>query len=413
MPDPPRSIHPALRTLTPSATLALQARCKAMPGPVFNLGLGQSPFPVPAPVVDALVAHAGAKDYLPVRGLPALREAVARDHRDRLGAPATADDVLIGPGSKALLFGLQLAADLDLILPAPSWVSYAPQAQLLGRAVHWIGTDRRDGWRLDPAALAAACPAERQAILVLNTPNNPVGNGYSADRLEAIAAVARDRGLIVLSDEIYGELHHRGEHASIAAIWPEGTVVSGGLSKWCGAGGWRLGTLVFGPSLGWLAEATAVVASETFSATSAPIQHAAVAAYDGHPEIAAYLARSRAIVGALARWAVGRLRRAGCFCPEPEGAFYLMCDLGGDGAQTAAELCEQLLVQQGVAALPGSDFGLPAQEPVVRFALVDFDGAAALSAAATAPVDEAFLRTYCPNVVEGIERVAEWAEVRR
>lgn len=410
-----RTLHPALHDMKPSATLAIQARCRELEAqgrPVCRLGLGQSPFPVPDRVVAALAEHAHEKDYLPVRGLPALRQAVADHHRRTQGLSFEADDVLIGPGSKELLFGLQLAYSADLILPAPSWVSYAPQAQLLGHRVHWIPTDPAQGWRLDPDALAEAWPAGRgSGLLLLNSPNNPVGHSYSRDRLAAIAAIARERGLLVLSDEIYGELHHTGEHASIAEAYPEGTLISSGLSKWCGAGGWRLGTLAAPPQLRWLLDALAVVASETYSSVSAPIQHAAVTAYTEHPEITDYLHHSRAIVGALGRWTAQQLRAAGCHCPEPQGAFYLLCDLGPAlprPVASGAALCAQLLDEVQLGVLPGSDFGLAPEAPIVRLALVDFDGAAALQAARHQPVDEAFLRAHCGRVVEGIERLVGW-----
>ncbi len=246
---------------------------------------------------------------------------------------------------------------------------------------------------------------------MLNTPNNPVGHGYDPQRLDAIAQVARARGLIVVSDEIYGALHHEGAHASIARAYPEGTLVTSGLCKWCGAGGWRLGTLLVPPPLHALRDALAVLASETYTSVSAPVQHAAVTAYTAHPEIDDYLRRSRAIVGALGRWASARLRGVGCRCPTPEGAFYLLADLSPALAAPppdAAELCERLIDEAQVATLPGGHFGLPRRAPIVRLALVDFDGAAALRAAGDAPVDEAFLRRRCAPVVEGIERLAAW-----
>ncbi|HHO52212.1 MAG TPA: aminotransferase class I/II-fold pyridoxal phosphate-dependent enzyme [Deltaproteobacteria bacterium] len=401
--------------MRPSATLAIQERCRVLEAEgrsVCRLGLGQSPFPVPERVVAALIAHAHEKDYLPVRGLPALRQAVAAHHRRTQGLQIEAEDVLIGPGSKELLFGLQLAYDAELILPAPSWVSYAPQARLLGRRVRWIPTDPEQGWRLQPEALAAAWPVGRgPGLLVLNSPNNPVGHSYDAEHLAAIAAVARERGLLVLSDEIYGALHHQGGHATIAAAYPEGTLISSGLSKWCGAGGWRLGTLAGPPQLRWLLDAMAVVASETYTSVSAPIQHAAVVAYTDHPDLRSYLHRSRLVLRALGGWAAGRLRGAGCRCPEPEGAFYLLCDLSpalGSAPISGARLCTSLLDELQIAVLPGSDFGLPPSDPVIRIALVDFDGAAALAAAHDGPIDEAFLRRHCGRVVEGIERLVGW-----
>lgn len=409
-----------VRGLEPSATVAINERSNELRRQgweIYKLGLGQSPFPVPQPVVRALQAHAHEKDYLPARGLPALREAVAAYHRRAQGIDAAAERVLVGPGSKELMFLLQLAYDGELLIPAPSWVSYAPQAHILGRTVQWIPTERRDRWKVNPARLEAACAADpgRPRLLVLNTPSNPTGAAYDAAELEAIAAVAARHRVLLLSDEIYGELHHAGGHVSVARFYPEGTIVSAGLSKWCGAGGWRLGTFLFPPGLDWLAEAMAAIATETYTSTSAPIQHAAVRAFEGGTEIEAYLVRSRRVLAALGTWAARRLRAAGVAVDDPDGGFYLFPDFGPlaerlreRGILGARPLCERLLLETGVAALPGVDFGRPRAELTLRIAYVDFDGAAALAAVDEGPIDEAWLRARCGRVVEAIERICAW-----
>ncbi len=412
-----------VRGLAPSATLAINERSSALQlagRDVIRLGLGQSPFPVPAPVVEALQRNAHQKDYLPVKGLPALREAVAKYHGRVNGIRRSADDVIIGPGSKELMFILQLVFYGDLVIPAPSWVSYSPQASIIGRQIHRVDTRVENGWRLQPEELEALCLEDptRPRLLILNYPNNPVGTTYTQDELQGLAKVARHYGMIILSDEIYGELNFAGEHDSIARYYQEGTVISSGLSKWAGAGGWRLGTFLFPPSLRWLLEAIAVVASETFTTTSAPIQYAAIRAFEGGPEIDDYLARSRRVLKALGLAVTSRLREAGCSLPEPEGGFYLFPDLSryrealnSRGILTSRQLCEQLLNDVGVACLPGTDFGCPATEFTLRLAYVDFDGATALQAAEeNILMDEVFLQQYCPNVIAAAERIKTWLE---
>jgi aspartate aminotransferase len=424
--QPPNSLNLNVRGLRPSATVAineLSDRLRAEGRRVFKLGLGQSPFPVPDPVVESLRANAHQKDYLPTRGLPALREAIADYHRRRHGIERSGSDVLIGPGSKELMFLLQLVFYGDLVIPSPSWVSYEPQARILGRRVRWVNTDRDHGWHLTPEVFRELCEEdpERPSLVVLNYPNNPTGSTYSTRELEAIAEVARRHGVLLLSDEIYGELHHRGEHASIAEFYPEGTIVSGGLSKWCGAGGWRLGCFVFPPNLRWLLEAMVVAGSETFTSTSAPIQYAAVSAYQEDEEIERYLGRARRICGALGRWIAARLRAAGAHCDTPEGGFYVFADfsdlaglLRERGIRDSGSLCRRLLEDTGVAVLPGSDFGRPPSELTMRIAYVDFDGAAALAAVAGVPddreLDEEFLRKTCGDLLEAIDRIAGWVK---
>lgn len=421
MPDAYLNLN--VRGLGASATLAINERSAQLQREgreIYRLGLGQSPFPVPEPVVEALRANAHQKDYLPVHGLRELREAVAEHVRSTQEIDVPADGVVIGPGSKELLFLTQLVHYGDLIMPTPSWVSYAPQARIVGRQVHWLATTRENDWRLTADELARFCASdpERPRLLILNYPNNPSGATYNAAQLEALAATAREFKVLVISDEIYGEVEFSGGHTSIARFYPEGTILSTGLSKWCGAGGWRLGVFCIPEALFWLRDALVSAASETFTSTSAPIQFAAVRAFQGGVEIEDYLTQSRKVLRALGTWSAQRLREPGAQLPLPEGGFYLFPDLTACRRRLAhrelrdsSSLCERLLEDTGVAALPGTVFGRPAEELTLRLAFVDFDGARALSAARMlGEPDEAFLRQYCGRVVTAVERLCDWLE---
>ncbi len=415
-----------VRGLSPSATVAINERCDELRRDgrrIFKMGLGQSPFPVPAPVVEELQRHAFQKDYLPVKGLPEVRRAVAEHHCRTFGISTTPENVLVGPGSKELMFLLQLVYYGDVVIPTPAWVSYAPQAQIIGRQVRWLPTQAENGWLLRAEQLDELCRDDpgRPRIVILNYPSNPTGATYSDEELEAIAEIARKYRLILLSDEIYGKLHHDGKHRSIVPMYPQGTIFSGGLSKWCGAGGWRLGVFVFPGGLRWLLDAMAAVASETFTSTSAPIQFAAVRAFEEGPEIERYLERSRCILRALGRGLAARLKDARVQVVSPQGGFYLFPDFGAKadrlrarGITTSVELCERLLEETGVAILPGRDFGRPAEELTARLAYVNFDGRRALEAVEQLPpdtmLDDGFLRRYCGGALEAIDRLCDWLD---
>lgn len=423
-PVPDIHLNLNVRGLSESATLAINERSRRLQHEgrdVYLLGLGQSPFPVPAPVVEELRANAHQKDYLPVKGLATLRDAVAGYHRRQVGIEYRGEDVLIGPGSKELMFLVQLVYYGNLVIPTPSWVSYAPQATIIGRHIHWMPTSIDQGWRLSAQALEELCKTDptRPRIVILNYPNNPSGTSYSDQELKAIGRVARRYRVILLSDEIYGELNYTGQHTSIATYYPEGTIISSGLSKWCGAGGWRLGTFTFPTSLRWLLDAVAVVASETFTSTSAPIQHAAIRAFYGGIQIERYLFNSRRILKAIAEMIVSKLRVIGVDAPEPQGGFYVFPSFETfrrkfqkAGMQTSTEFCERLLESTGVAVLPGTSFGRSPEEFTARIAFVDFDGARALVAAEAIPPAEAlpseFVERYCSRVSGAIDRMCEW-----
>ena len=417
-------LNPNVSGLKPSATVAtndLSNELKRKGKEIFKMGLGQSPFPVPESVTEALCENAHQKDYLPVKGLRELQEAVAEHHRRNFGIDADPDDVLIGPGSKELMFVLQLTYFGDLVIPAPSWVSYAPQAKIIGRHIQFLSTQFENDWHLTPEDLEESCTMDpgRPRLLILNYPLNPTGTTMSKERLEALAEVADKYRVVLLSDEIYGKIHHDGEHHSIVPFYPEGTIFSGGLSKWCGAGGWRLGVFVFPRPLRWLLKAMAAVGTETFTSTSAPIQYAAVRAFQEGPEIEEYLKMSRRVLKALGNAAARKLEEAGARVRYPHGGFYLFPDfsafkekLQARGIKTSVDMSRRLLEDTGVAFLPGSDFGRPPEELTARLAYVDFNGRAALEAVegipGDQPPDENFLKTHCGNVIEAIDRINEW-----
>jgi len=420
------SLNLNVRGLRQSATLAIKDRCRELRSrgeQVFDFGLGQSPFPVPPSVVEELRLHAPEKNYLPVRGLGTLREAVAAFHRRKDQLETHSDFVLVGPGSKELMFLLQLVFYGEILLRTPCWVSYLPQARIIGRTINFIPTSFHTEWKLTSElllhTLKKANDDSRPRLLVMNYPMNPTGHTYSPAELQDLSEVARRFGLIVLSDEIYGQLHFSGEHVSIARFYPERTIVSSGLSKWCGAGGWRLGTFTFPKELDWLAEAMAAVASETYTSVCTPIQHAAVRAFECGDEIESYLLHARRILTMIGHRCAHMLREAGIRLHDPKGAFYLFLDftplaerLHRRGIRDGATLCDRLLAETGAALLPGSAFAREASELTARLSYVDFDGAAALSASEAVTLDRdlptEMIERHAANVFRGVERIVEW-----
>jgi aspartate aminotransferase len=422
----PVSLNLNIRGLGQSATLGIKDKCRQLIAEgraVYDFGLGQSPFPVPARVVEALRLAATEKDYLPVKGLPALREAIVDFHRQKDQIDAHPDRVIVGPGSKELMFLLQIVFYGEILIPTPCWVSYLPQAQIIGRRVGLLPMSYEDGWKITPEHLERSVEVVgddyRPRLLVLNYPSNPTGVSYTADELRDLAEVARRFQMVVLSDEIYGQLHHEGQHVSLAQFYPEGTIISSGLSKWCGAGGWRLGTFVFPPDLNWLVDAMAAVASETYTSVSAPIQHAAVHAFRGGIAIERYLWHARRILRELGGRCAESLTEAGLRILPPAGAFYLYLDftplterLAERGIRNGPQLCDRLLSEAGVALLPGRAFAQSPGALTARLAYVNFDGARALAASENVPLDQElpsdFLERWCESTIYGARRIAEW-----
>ena len=409
-----------VRGLKQSATLLINEHSNQLireGKQVYKLGLGQSPFPVPAIVVKSLQDHAAEKDYLAVKGLLALRQSIAGFYKRHWDIDYAVDNIIIGPGSKELLFLLQLVYYGELIIPTPSWVSYAPQAKIIGRNIFWVPTRKENFWRLTPEELDKICRHDphRPRLLILNYPSNPTGYTYKQDELSELAKVARKYKVVLVSDEIYGMLDHEGDHHSISTLYPEGTIISGGLSKWCGAGGWRLGALAFPESLDWLANALAIAASETFTSTSAPIQYAGVTAFEPHEEIESYLRRAQKILKVLGRACNRILNQAGIQNPDPHGGFYLFPDFSAYRERFQAKdihdsetMCRRMLEECRVATLPGSEFGRSPYEYTLRLSYVNFDGTAAIQAAAVEEVDEQFIQTHCGETLKAVQAMIDW-----
>ncbi len=421
------SINLNIRGISQSPTLEINELSRKLQREgkkIYRMGLGQSPFPVPVPVVEMLKTHAHEKDYLNVKGLEELRQAVAHFHRQKDNLQISPDNVLIGPGSKELMFLLQLVYYGDIILTTPCWVSYEPQAKIIGRNIKLIHTTFESNWKLTAEQLEAFLVNEndpfKPRLIVMTYPSNPSGETHTIEELKKIAKVAREYELIILSDEIYGQLHYEGKHVSIASFYPEGTIVSSGLSKWCGAGGWRLGTFSFPANFEWLLNPMAAVASETYTSVSAPIQYAAVSAFRGSIVIERYLTNVRRILYSLAKKSVEILQNGGIRVHMPAGAFYLYIDFSNfseklalKGITGSTELCKQLLEDTGVAILPGSAFMRPKTELTARLAFVNFDGARALAMSETIPVNDKipddFDQYCCRSVIEAMENIVEWA----
>lgn len=419
-------INPNLSGLTESDTLAINELSKeliAKGKTVYRFGLGQSPFPIPTCVVDALRNNAAQKDYLPVKGLLQLREAVAEFHRKNDHISAIAENVIIGPGSKELVFLLQLVFNSEIIVVSPCWVSYIPQAKIIGKKISVIHSSFEDKWHLTPTLFRDYLKKRKikntLTLMILNYPGNPDGVSFNEEYLKEIAALAKENNIYILSDEIYGQLNHSGHHVSIAKFYPEGTIISSGLSKWCGAGGWRLGTFTFPKNLHWILDSIAIVASETYTSVSAPIQFAAIKAFKGGTEIEEYLWNTRKILSKIGNECSEKLNSAGIRTHAPQGGFYLFLDFSyftqkihSKGIKTSKDLCNAILNDTGVAILQGSSFSCKEDLFTARMAYIDFDGARVLGAAKTVPIHEplpaSFTKTYCHKVLEGIDKLIKW-----
>jgi len=363
-----------LKTLAPSSTLAVQAKAKALRArgvDVISFGAGEPDFDTPERIKAAAVEamRRGETKYTEVAGIPELRAAVCAKLKRDNGLEYEPDDVLVSCGAKHTLFNMAVAIlnpGDEVLIPSPYWVSYPEQARLVGGVPVEVLTREATGFDLDPQRLAAAVTPRTKAI-VLNSPNNPTGAVFSVEALEAVARLAVEADLLVVSDECYEALTFEGRHVSIAALGPDvkaRTLVINTCSKAYAMTGWRIGYAA-GPRA--LIRAMTDVQSQVTSNPSSVAQWAAVEALAGPQDqlrtmVAEFVRRRRLIVDGLNRL-------DGVVFARPRGAFYAFANVSGLFGRSSAgaagttrlggslDVAAFLLEAARVAVVPGLDFG--------------------------------------------------------
>ena len=359
-----------MRALEPSATLAMAARASGLAAAgvdVIDLSVGEPDFPTPAHICRAAeeAIRAGKTKYTPAAGIPQLRAAIAADHAARTGLPVTAGQVVVSNGAKHALhnaFTALLDDGDEVVVPTPYWVSYAELVKLSGGRPVLVETRIEDDFKLRPEQLRAAL-TPRSRMLLVCSPSNPTGVVYTPAELAALADVAIEADLAVVSDEIYDQLVFDGRKtASFATLRPglaDRTVVVAGVSKTYSMTGWRIGWSICPEPL---AKALGNLQSQQTSNPSSISQHAALAALTGPQECVAEMCgafqRRRDLVAA----GLGAL--PGVRLPDIGGAFYAFFDIReplarmeSSGIGTSVAWCEALLERKHVALVAGSAFG--------------------------------------------------------
>jgi aspartate aminotransferase len=359
-------ISSRLSAIQPSATLTLNAKAaelKAQGRDVISLAAGEPDFSPPEVVIQAArsALDQGCHRYTPVGGLPELLEAVAGYFASTYGVKAGKDMAVVTNGGKQGLYNLfqaLLNQGDEVLIPAPYWVSYPDMVSLSGGVPLYVPTQPEENFLATPDSLERFV-GPKTRLLVLNTPSNPTGCHYTQQQLDAIVSWAVDRGLFVVSDEIYDQLVFPPAGTASVCGWfetaPEQIAVVNGLSKSLAMTGWRVGYVLGHPEL---IKSMIKLQGQTTSNICTIAQKAALAAltssWDFLQEKRQVLVRRRdSALEIMAGW-------PGVHCPKPDGAFYLFPRL--DELYTAEvpdsnSLCGHLLEEAGVALVPGSAFG--------------------------------------------------------
>ena len=364
----------SVSSITPSATLAVDAKAKALRAagePIIGFGGGEPDFPTPDYIVSAAVAackEVRNHRYSPAAGLPELREAIAAKTLSDSGVEVSPDQVVVTNGGKHAVynaFRVLLNPGDEVLLPSPYWTTYPEPIGVCGARPVVIPTSIEDGYRVSLEQLEEA-RTPRTKALVFVSPSNPTGAVYPREEVEAIGRWAAERGVWILADEIYEHLvYDDNEHFSIAAVSPEAKercVLMNGVAKTHAMTGWRVGWMT-APAV--FARTAINLQSHQTSNVSNVAQRAAVAALSGSldtfREMHVQYDRRRRLMHRLLS------SLPGVDCPLSQGAFYafpsvaglLGRDIAGSAPQTSLELADLLLSEVKVAVVPGEAFGSP------------------------------------------------------
>jgi aspartate aminotransferase len=348
--------------LTPSLTLAIDAKAKAMKAAgedVVGFGAGEPDFDTPDHIkkaaVDALAA--GFTKYTPSSGIPELREAIAEKFRRENGLTYKPGQVIVSCGGKHSCFNLILVTCQEgdeVLIPAPYWLSYPEMVKLAGAAPVILPTSDATEFKLTPDQLRAAI-TPRTRLLVLNSPSNPTGTVYTPDEIRALGDVCVESGVLIMSDEIYEHLLYDGAvHRSVATFSQahrDHTIIVHGFAKAWSMTGWRLGFLAAPEPI---AHAIDALQSHSTSNPTSFAQKGAVAALNGPQD---HLPRWLAEYDRRRTFAWEQLNAMpGISCVKSRGAFYLFPNISRSGMKSS-EFCARLLETEKVAAVPGIAFG--------------------------------------------------------
>ncbi|WLD11370.1 pyridoxal phosphate-dependent aminotransferase [Planctellipticum variicoloris] len=367
----------AVQTLKPSATLAAAAKAKELKSKgvtVYDFTLGEPDFITPAHIRQAAVAamEAGQTHYTPSGGIPELKKAVCGLYKRDYSLDFTPAQVLISNGAKHSIHNViaSLCGPGDeVIIPAPYWVSYSALVELTGATAVIVETTEASGFVMSPEQFRAAITPKTR-LLMLNNPSNPTGAAYTAAQLEALARVAVENNVLVLSDEIYEKLVYAGaEFRSFASFGPDVaalTIIVSGVSKAYAMTGWRIGWTI-GPVE--IIKAMDNLQSQETSNPCSISQYASVAALEG-PQTS--VEEMRQEFERRRNYVMGRMRpwreRFGVTFAEPGGAFYAFFNVssafgkplqGGKVVTNATDFCTALLEEAHVALVTGDAFGAP------------------------------------------------------
>ena len=364
-----------MKQIKRSSTLLINEKVKTMwqdGEDILHVAFGESRFPVHPDLSKALNDGMSNRSYLSSLGTDSLRTKIAEYYTKQLNIDISYDQVIVGVGSKSLLYSIIQAIDGDILLPRPSWVSYSSIATMCNRSIKRFDLNKNNGYKLNIDSLKDAYSSAKNSginpsMLVLNSPNNPVGNSFEKSDIQSVANWAQENNITILSDEIYGLITFKeNKHHTPLTYYPDKTIVFSGLSKHLSLGGWRLGISIlprnsFGQQLISKFES---ISGNIWSCVPSPFQVVGETAFSNNESIADYINVCTNIHRVRTLFIYEQFQDLGIDCPRPTGGFYIYASFKKWSDQlskidiiSCTSLSEYLLDKYKIATLPGSAFG--------------------------------------------------------
>lgn len=348
--------------VTPSLTLAIAAKAKAMKGQgidVCSFSAGEPDFDSPDHIKQAakLALDQGKTKYGPAAGEPELRDAIAQKLKRDNNLDYQRENIIVTNGGKHSLFNLMLAlieAGDEVIIPAPYWLSYPEMVTLAGGKPVIIETTEESGYKITPQQLKDAINPKTK-LFVFNSPSNPTGSVYAPEEIKILADIIVEADILVVADEIYEKILYEGhQHLSIASLNPEifkRTLVSNGFAKSYAMTGWRIGYMAGSQEI---IKAMITIQSHSTSNVCTFAQYGAIAALESEQTCVEEMLKAFTERRQFMLEQVRAIPQVSC--PTPYGAFYIFVDISQTGMKSL-EFCDRLLETQQVATIPGIAFG--------------------------------------------------------
>ena len=393
----------------------------------YNFVLGQSPFHTPYILQDALAQSVKENFYSPAKGISRLIEEVAAFNKRHFDLDLDINQIVVGTGTKMIMYMLLRMLKGHFIVPAPAWIGYIPLLRFLNKSHETLRLKASHNYKVTPEELdTTLSKTNDQTIFILNNPHNPTGALYSQTELKALTQVLKKHNTIVISDEIYAlTTYHQKDFVSMAKIYPERTFVTNGISKDRSAAGYRLGTCILPTEdTERLKDTYVKFASTLYTNVPTPIQHAAITAYQDHQEIKDYMDTTRKIHTMAGRY-FSKLASSiqNIHTSTPHGGFYFIIDfnnlkdkLNKKGINSAQDLTQALLKKPYyIALVTGDAIAIKEDDFIARIAFVDYEGEKIFhhyqkERPKTIQEENTFIETHMRHMIEGFNSLKQFIQ---